>query len=87
MSPLVKLLPNQSLPKLCYNCKYFSPAKSMINNIDKNQYGRCTYFRNIDVVTGEISYDLASVVREYTCKETLYEEKEVMETKKSWWKF
>ena len=61
---------------------------SWIKKIDKIQYGVCTYQYSLDLVTGEKKYDYASIVRQYTCKETFYEENEkTNENEESWWKF
>lgn len=83
-----KIMLNQPVPKLCRDCKYFKPSTIMLKGLDKVQYGICTYQHSLDLVTGEKKYEYASIVRQYTCKETFYEEKEkTNENEESWWKF
>jgi len=42
----------------------------------------------MDLVTGEKKYEYASIIRQYTCKGTFYEEIEkTNENEESWWKF
>jgi|APGre2960657373_1045057.scaffolds.fasta_scaffold00041_26 hypothetical protein len=88
-SAIAKIILNQPVPKLCRDCKFFKKSDiSVFKKIDKIQYGVCTYQYSLDLVTGEKKYDYASIVRQYTCKETFYEENEkTNENEESWWKF
>lgn len=75
MSPTVKLLHTQPMPKLCKNCKYYQPYPSNYKPM-RESLGKCTYEKKVDLVSGDISYEYASIVREYTCKEEFYVEQE-----------
>jgi len=89
MTAIVKIIFNQPIPKLCRDCKFFKKSDSKIfSKIDKIQYGICTYQHSMDLVTGEKKYEYASIIRQYTCKGTFYEEIEkTNENEESWWKF
>lgn len=76
MTVIQKIISGKPLPNLCRNCKYFMPDKSyLFNSKSKVEFGKCTYEQKIDLVTGDVSYDYASIVREFTCKGEFYKEK------------
>jgi len=51
----------------------------------RESLGKCTYEKKVDLVSGEITYEYASIVREYTCKEEFYIEND--KPVSSWEKF
>lgn len=51
--------------KFCRNCKYYKHASQ----------DYCTYYGKINLVSGEVSYEYASIAREYECKGEKYEDK------------
>lgn len=71
MSPTLKQVHTQPMPKLCKDCKYFKPYPSSSSQM-RYSLGQCTYEHRIDLVSGKITYEFASVAREYSCKEQFY---------------
>lgn len=66
----------EALPKICRHCKYFIPeSSSLLLGIDKIKYGKCGYQQIVDLVTGNILYNYATVVRSHICKGKFYKEK------------
>jgi len=63
-----KITPNQIIPNLCINCQYY---RNRIFDI----YPKCTYVKNINNVSGVITYEFASIYREFECKGNFYKEK------------
>lgn len=57
--------------KFCVDCKHFKAPKNRVM-----KHGVCTKFVNINKVDGSIEYTMASVAREYDCKDEMYEPKE-----------
>jgi len=50
----------------CRKCKYFKPAKDQFKNeTEQIKYGRCTYFGEKDLVSGELEFKYASTCRRY----------------------
>jgi len=49
-------------PPLCINCKHFIPYNVFYRS-HMAKYGNCRLFYNVDVVTGEKSYEFASIAR------------------------
>ena len=47
----------------CRNCKYFKPDKTFDSKNSQIKYGKCTYFGEKDLVSGEIDYKYASICR------------------------
>jgi hypothetical protein len=56
--------PPTSILKFCRDCKFFKPQSDP--KIDL-QFGKCTFYKSIDMVTGRIYYNYASVARMYMC--------------------
>lgn len=71
MSPTLKQAHTQPTPNLCKDCKYFKPYSST-NHSMRYSLGKCTYEHQIDLVSGRITYEYASIAREYRCKEQFY---------------
>lgn len=58
--------------KFCMDCKYFSaPPKPR-----SLKHGECTKFAKLNKVDGSIEFTMASVAREYDCKDRFYEPKD-----------
>lgn len=78
------------MPNLCRNCKHFIPNKEFHRNTPQYiEYGRCGYYQKVNLVSGKIEYDYASVVREYKCNETYFEQKDPSKSFEEipWWAF
>jgi hypothetical protein len=59
----VPMSPTQTNPPpLCVNCKHFIPYDLFCGS-HRAEYGNCRLFYNVDVVTGEKSYEFASIAR------------------------
>jgi len=65
-----KITCNQLMPNLCINCQYYR-KRILIDVLPK-----CTYEKNVDNVSGEITYNFASTFREYQCESKYYKKKE-----------
>ena len=56
---------NKNFKNICINCKYFIkhwpdyPDEPQ----DNSNYGKCKLFGNLDLITGETTYDYATLVR------------------------
>ncbi len=71
-----KIIIGEALPKICRHCKYFIPESSpLLLGIDKIKYGKCGYQQIVDLVTGDIEYTYANVMRAHICKGKFYKEK------------
>jgi hypothetical protein len=55
-----------TLPKLCIDCKYFVGEESRwpYDDAPQAKYGKCKLFGKINLVSGEINYEYASLARE-----------------------
>jgi hypothetical protein len=55
-----------TLPKLCVDCKYFVGADFIWpdERPDHSKFGKCKLFGKINLVTGDIKYEYANLVRE-----------------------
>jgi hypothetical protein len=51
----------------CRNCKYFKPDKSLNSEESQIKFGKCTYFGEKDLISGEITYPYASIARPNWC--------------------
>ena len=52
----------------CKDCTHFAPAKHMQSEKDSISYGKCTLFREKDLVTGKVECEYASSCRIAKCK-------------------
>lgn len=51
-------------PPLCIDCKHFLNSDPFFK-ANRAEYGHCRQFYNINLVTGEKTYDFASIARSY----------------------
>ena len=60
MSMLIvsKFIKNINMP-ICKNCAHYKLDKSLVSE----EFTRCTKFGEMDIITGEITYDYAKLVR------------------------
>ena len=54
-------------PKLCKDCTYFKR-----NFLTPDEFGLCTFSKNLNLVTGDATYPDASIYREFYCKEQYF---------------
>lgn len=68
-------------PKLCKDCVWFKPDDDHFPQDTSRglKFGSCQYFGNIDLVSGVVTYEFASVARETICKGELWTKKESSE--------
>jgi hypothetical protein len=57
--------------KICKNCKHF--RSGFLSSVE---FGKCSKFGEQNLVDGTITYDYASVTRDYHCKGDYFEEQE-----------
>jgi hypothetical protein len=57
---------NKNFKNICINCKYFLKhwPDYPDGRQDNSNYGKCSLFGNLDLITGEAAYDYAKLVRE-----------------------
>jgi hypothetical protein len=60
--------------QLCKNCKFY--VKSSLFPETDASLGFCSKFSEINLVTGEISYQYASIARKFECDGDHYEKKD-----------
>ena len=58
----INKIKNFTLPE-CKSCKYFIPNKTHSSEEQQINYGRCGYFGEKNVVSGELEYKYASICR------------------------
>ncbi len=74
---------NKNFKNICINCKHFIKhwPDCPDEHIDNSNYGKCRLFGNLDLITGEATYDYAKFVRndEFKCgiSGKLFESKQI----------
>lgn len=63
----------ESSYKLCKNCKWFLKNSTFEKHEHALEHGYCKKDGRINLVTGEIRYESASITRVYVCLGTKYE--------------
>ena len=80
-SPTVIPFQENICKPICVKCKYYVPPA---HNIKDLKLGSCSKVGYINLIDGEVTYELVQLAREYHCKGEMYEEINDAKTKENY---
>lgn len=67
-STIIKYIEGELKPNICKDCKYFQPDNFYFLTQNRYEFGKCKKSMDLNLVSGKINYNYASITREYKCK-------------------